>query len=342
MVSTPVIGLTISTSLLLMTCLYLYVRLLRGTQKTPRSVSLTSRLGHLCRINSFTYLQLQKKTGEDLESVNRSEGNAKKPPLQPPLLPVCKKPLPTSSPLPHRRLRSLTTLGSAGVSTSQSYNSANDELEFDLYDYRGSREWYNMSLRELAENKMIFDDELEQVLSKANARLSSRCIGKEPSNDNFTEKQLSSGSLSLNQRSLESFSVKPRNLSTNSPLSSDTGSKATLVEEEEEDCSSVANEKDPKKSVLLTDTKSMESGRKYFSRSPSSVINETFESRNPSSVINDSFESRNPSSIVNYFVNERLVGASGSSVNYIVQKGFDSKSQLPPLALLDDLENWDA
>ena len=26
---------------------------------------------------------------------------------------------------------------------------------------------YNMSLRELAENKMIFDDELEQVLSKA-------------------------------------------------------------------------------------------------------------------------------------------------------------------------------
>ena len=33
-------------------------RLLRGTQKTPRSVSLTSRLGHLCRINSFTYLQV--------------------------------------------------------------------------------------------------------------------------------------------------------------------------------------------------------------------------------------------------------------------------------------------
>ena len=30
---------------------------------------------------------------------------------------------------------------SAGVSTSQSYNSANEELEFDLYDYRGSREW---------------------------------------------------------------------------------------------------------------------------------------------------------------------------------------------------------
>ena len=27
---------------------------------------------------------------------------------------------------------------------------------------------YNMSLRELAENKMIFDDELEQVLSKTN------------------------------------------------------------------------------------------------------------------------------------------------------------------------------
>ena len=32
-------------------------------------------------------------------------------------------------------------MSSAGVSTSQSYNSANDELEFDLYDYRGSREW---------------------------------------------------------------------------------------------------------------------------------------------------------------------------------------------------------
>ena len=90
-----------------------------------------------------------------------------------------------------------TKLSSAGVSTSQSYNSANEELEFDLYDYRGSREWwemicykkpsqfslppsfgpslifviiissrYNMSLRELAENKMIFDDELEQVLSQ--------------------------------------------------------------------------------------------------------------------------------------------------------------------------------
>ena len=33
-------------------------RLLRGIQKTPRSVSLTSRLGNLCRINSFTYLQV--------------------------------------------------------------------------------------------------------------------------------------------------------------------------------------------------------------------------------------------------------------------------------------------
>ena len=82
----------------------------------------------------------------------------------------------------------------------------------------------------------------------------------------------------------------------------------------------------------------MESGTKYFSRSPSSVVNETFESRNPSSVINDSFESRNPSSVVNYFVNEQLVG-KGSSVNYVVQKG---QHQLPPLALLDDLENWDA
>ena len=34
-----------------------------------------------------------------------------------------------------------TKMISAGVSTSQSYNSANEELEFDLYDYRGSREW---------------------------------------------------------------------------------------------------------------------------------------------------------------------------------------------------------
>ena len=33
-------------------------RLMRGIQKTPRSVSLTSRLGNLCRINSFTYLQV--------------------------------------------------------------------------------------------------------------------------------------------------------------------------------------------------------------------------------------------------------------------------------------------
>ena len=33
---------------------------------------------------------------------------------------------------------------------------------------------YNMSLRELAENKMIFDDELEQVLIKANAIYSSQ------------------------------------------------------------------------------------------------------------------------------------------------------------------------
>ena len=188
----------------------------------------------------------------------------------------------------------------------------------------------------------------EQVLSKANARLSSRCILKQPSSDNLTLKQSSSGTLSLNQAtsldtesrqaaSLESFSANPRSR-TNALTSSETGSRATLVEEEG---SSVANEK---KSVLLTDTKSMENGTKYFSRSPSSVINETFESRNPSSVINDSFESRNPSSVVNYFVNERLVGR-GSSVNYIVQKGFDSSTsqhQLPPLALLDDLENWDA
>ena len=135
-----------------------------------------------------------------------------------------------------------------------------------------------------------------------------------------------------------------RRTSKSRAISSESGSRATLVEEENSQGSSGANEKEPKKSVLLTDTKSMESGTKYFSRSPSSVINETFESRNPSSVINDSFESRNPSSVVNYFVNERIVG-KGSSVNYIVQKAFDSdisQHQLPPLALLDDLENWDA
>merc|ERR1711990_432593 len=136
--------------------------------------------------------------------------------------------------------------------------------------------------------------------------------------DDLTLKQSSSGTLSLNQASLESFCVRR---SRKSPLSSETGSRATLVEEENSQGSSVANEKEPKKSVLLTDTKSMESGRKYFSRSPSSVINETFESRNPSSV-------------VNYFVNERLVG-KGSSVNYVVQKGVDGtgQHQLPPLAL---------
>ena len=177
----------------------------------------------------------------------------------------------------------------------------------------------------------------EQVLSKANARLSSRCILKEPSSDDLTLKQSSIGTLSLNQASLESFCGRQ------SRTSSQTGSRATLVEEQNSQGSSLANEKEPKKSVLLTDTKSMESGTKYFSRSPSSVVNETFESRNPSSVINDSFESRNPSSVVNYFVNEQLVG-KGSSVNYVVQKSVDSSGQhqLPPLALLDDLENWDA
>ena len=217
-----------------------------------------------------------------------------------------------------------------------------------------------MSLRELAENKMIFDDELEQVklsyfqgnksanvcaddfeqvLSKANARLSSRCIPKEQSNDNLTSKQSSVGTLSLNQASLD-FGFRAKR---NRDLSSESGSRATLVEEENIQSPSAANQKETKKSVLLTDTKSLESGTKYFSRSPSSVVNETFESRNPSSVINDSFESRNPSSVVNYFVSEHLAG-EGSSVNYIVQKGFNNtgQHQLPPLALLDDLENWDA
>ena len=125
MVNTPVIGLTISTTLLLAVCLYLYVRwlvtafislesildgflrpqcrLLQGTQKTPRSVSLTSRLGQLCRINSFTYLQVRKtktgnlnhnaaqlqKKGEDVEAQNQRGEDVKKPaPPQPPLLPV--------------------------------------------------------------------------------------------------------------------------------------------------------------------------------------------------------------------------------------------------------------
>ena len=125
MVNTPVIGLTISTTLLLAVCLYLYVRwlvtafislasildgslrpqcrLLQGTQKTPRSVSLTSRLGHLCRIDSFTYLQVRKtktgnlnhnafqlqKKGEDVEAQNQRGEDVKKPaPPQPPLLPV--------------------------------------------------------------------------------------------------------------------------------------------------------------------------------------------------------------------------------------------------------------
>ena len=153
--------------------------------------------------------------------------------------------------------------------------------------------------------------------------------------------QSSSGTLSLNQASLDSICVKNR--SKNSAPSSANGSRATLVEEENRHESIVSNEKESKKFVLLTDTKSIESGTKYFSRSRSSFINETFESRNPSSVINDSFESRNPSSIVNYFVNEKLA-ANDSSVNYIVKtsSGRASHHQLPPLAFLDDLENWDA
>ena len=78
-------------------------RLLQGTQKTPRSVSLTSRLGQLCRINSFTYLQVRKtktgnlnhnaaqlqKKGEDVEAQNQRGDDVKKPaPPQLPLLPV--------------------------------------------------------------------------------------------------------------------------------------------------------------------------------------------------------------------------------------------------------------
>ena len=175
------------------------------------------------------------------------------------------------------------------------------------------------------------------MLSKATARLSSGSILKQPSSNNLTLGQSSSGTLSLNQASLDSFCVKNR------APSSANGSRATLVEEENRQESIVSNEKESKKFVLLTDTKSIESGTKYFSRSRSSFINETFESRNPSSVINDSFESRNPSSIVNYFVNEKLV-AKDSSVNYIVKTSSDraSQHQLPPLALLDDLENWDA
>ena len=48
------------------------------------------------------------------------------------------------------------SLTSAGVSTSQSYNSANEELEFDLYDYRGSREWWEIILDEMMTLTKIF------------------------------------------------------------------------------------------------------------------------------------------------------------------------------------------
>ena len=59
----------------------------------------------------------------------------------------CNKPQKVAFLIPFR-LKSIS-LTSAGVSTSQSYNSANEELEFDLYDYRGSREWWEIILDEM-------------------------------------------------------------------------------------------------------------------------------------------------------------------------------------------------
>ena len=179
---TAVVILSIVSLVLLCLCVYLFVKSRRISPRSVRNQSLSLAFGDMCKINSFTFLEL-KKNNRCSQNVTPRLNGPNEQNDNPIVFHKVKHKLdhPSSSSSGKFRrfepeLYKPSSKLSVGVSNSishSSYNSANEELEFDLYDYEnenivGEREekfaqntWQveDFSMSELAPAKLFPSDD---------------------------------------------------------------------------------------------------------------------------------------------------------------------------------------
>jgi len=168
--------------ILLCLCLYLYVKSRRVSPRSIKNESLSLALGDMCKINSFTFLELRKHNRCSQTVTPRLNGPSETND-NPVVFHKVKNKLEhpsSSSSGKFRRFEpelykpiSRLSVGMSNSISHSSYNSANEELEFDLYDYENENmvgepeESYNrnswqvedFSMSELAPAKLFPSDD---------------------------------------------------------------------------------------------------------------------------------------------------------------------------------------
>ena len=168
--------------LLLGLCLYLFIKYRRVSPKSLRNDSLSLALGDMCKINSFTFLELRKHNRCSQTVTPRQNATSDindNPGVLHKLKSKSDHPSSSSSGKFRRyepELYKAVSHLSVGMSNSlshSSYNSANEELEFDMYDYENEnrvgepeenyiqRTWQgeDYSMSELAPAKLFPSDD---------------------------------------------------------------------------------------------------------------------------------------------------------------------------------------
>ena len=139
-----VVFLSLMSLALLSLSIYLYKKSNQVSQKIVRNRSLSFAFGESCKINSFTCLQLKNNKDNIPREPTRLSCPIKPSDKRMVARPVQSRPghVSNSSSGNFRRfeprmykLCSKLSLGRSNTISHSSYNSANEELEFDLYDY---------------------------------------------------------------------------------------------------------------------------------------------------------------------------------------------------------------
>ena len=179
---TALVILVFVSLFLLCLCFYLFIKYRRVSPRSLRNDSLSLALGDMCKINSFTFLELKKynRCSQTVTPRQNDPGDTNDNPVV--FQKVKNKPdHPSSSSSGKFRryepgLYKAVSRLSVGMSNSishSSYNSANEELEFDLYDYENEnrvgepeenyiqRTWQgdDYSMSELAPAKLFPSDD---------------------------------------------------------------------------------------------------------------------------------------------------------------------------------------
>jgi len=179
---TALVILVCVSLLLFCLCLYLFIKYRRVSPRSLRNDSLSLALGDMCKINSFTFLELRKQNRCSQTVTPRQNATSDRndnPGVFQKVKSKSDHPSSSSSGIFRRyepELYKTVSRLSVGMSNSlshSSYNSANEELEFDLYDYENEnrvgepedtftqRTWQgeDYSMSELAPAKLFPSDD---------------------------------------------------------------------------------------------------------------------------------------------------------------------------------------